>query len=735
MGKNKEATVGFWYYMGLHFGIAHGPVDAVQKVIVGDRDAWSGSVTSSSTITINAPELFGGEKREGGVDGSLDVLMGASNQTANTYLASQLGSPTPAYRGILSAVFNGKVTAINPYIKPWAFKVKRILQGWATGGAWYSAKAEISGDMNPAHIIYQCLTEPSWGMGYPEGAIDSTSFTAAADKLYTENFGLSILWNRQATIEEFLKVVLDHIGGLLYVTQDTGRFALKLIRDDYVKANLPQFGVSNLVAVTDYQRRGWGETVNEVTVVFNDAATNKESSITVQDLANVATQGQVVSQTRRYPGISNATLAQRVAMRDLRNISLPISRARLIANRVAWNLIPGDAIRLTWPEYSISDVVFRVVEVNRGTLTDGQITIEVIEDVYALPSNSYTQQQSGLWSAPNTAPAALTTRKMIEAPYYEIARTLSEADLAYLTSTSAYLQTLAARNAGDAFGYGIATNGGGSFEELGSGLTCPTAVLLSPVSPQVTTTTTLTSGIDLSQVRLNTYAILGDEYVQVTALNTTTGSITINRGVLDTVPVTHAAGTRIWFAQDFLGVDGVEYALSQVLQVRLLTRTSLGQLAIASAPTDSITLGRRQDRPYPPGNFTINGQQYPASVSSDGALNIAWSTRNRLTQTGSLVLQTSGNITAEAGTTYSVLVTNADTGATISSVTGLTTTSHSVAVMPSGSYNCRVQVWAVRSGIDSYQRQDFTFLFETISYRTTENGDQRITEGGDSRII
>ena len=38
--------------------------------------------------------------------------------------------------------------------------------------------------MNPAHIIYQCLTDTAWGMGYPTSALDDASFTAAANTLY-----------------------------------------------------------------------------------------------------------------------------------------------------------------------------------------------------------------------------------------------------------------------------------------------------------------------------------------------------------------------------------------------------------------------------------------------------------------------------------------------------------------------------------------------------------------------
>ena len=46
-GGSSSYVVGHRYYAGLHLAICHGPVDAVTRIIVGERTAWSGSITSS----------------------------------------------------------------------------------------------------------------------------------------------------------------------------------------------------------------------------------------------------------------------------------------------------------------------------------------------------------------------------------------------------------------------------------------------------------------------------------------------------------------------------------------------------------------------------------------------------------------------------------------------------------------------------------------------------------------
>lgn len=809
MGSSKKVTVGYRYYIGLHFGLCHGPVDAVQKVVVGEREAWVGEQTASGSVAINAPKLFGGDKREGGVVGQLDVLMGESTQVENSYLQSKLGAAIPAFRGILSAVWRGgQVTANNPYLKPWAFRVKRILQGWDGGSAWYPEKAEVngvtgeiigtwqyetipyhsnpgyeqltppgnwqgsttlplgfdssiwpwptpggwstpslsicwvkqtitgnftrlhismrcdngcllfangtfvgasnrnnvdiagndgnsydfvishsgvteilvkayseslagaqggnfldvvitplSGDMNPAHMIYQCLTDTQWGMGYPTTAIDSASFTAAANALFAENFGLSMLWNQQETIDQFISIILDHIGGILYVRPDTSTFALRLIRSDYDRNTLPLYGPTTLVAAESYQRQAWGETVNEITVVYTDGATGKDMPATVQDLANISVQGGVVAQTRNYPGIRNASLAQRVALRDLQAGSTPLASIKLTATRAAWQVFPGDVFRLSWPEYQVDDVVYRALNVNRGTLTDGQIIIDAVEDVFGLPDNTYLVEQPGGWVDPSQPPSAAPYRKLLEAPYWDLARNLTAADLDYVDPLSGYIQTLAVRPSGDAINYEIYTKvSSAAYEAAGNGDFCPSATVVGALT-KTTTAITLANGIDLDLVETGGYAIIDNEYVLVSAIDAGAGTATISRGLLDTVPTEHSAGARIWFADGDQGFSTTEYADGETVDVKLLPATGQGTLDISLAPVDSLTFDQRQYRPYAPGKLLLNSMAYPAWIDGDASqFSIGWAHRDRLAQTAYLVEQSESSIGPEAGTTYTLRI-------------------------------------------------------------------------------
>lgn len=118
MGSNsKPQVVGFRYSFDIHFAIGLA-IDELMEIRASGKTAWKGSVTSNQTIYINAPNLFGGDKGEGGIQGNLDVMFGEEDQAVNSRLAAALGGLVPAFRGFAGGFFSGLVTSINPYPKP-----------------------------------------------------------------------------------------------------------------------------------------------------------------------------------------------------------------------------------------------------------------------------------------------------------------------------------------------------------------------------------------------------------------------------------------------------------------------------------------------------------------------------------------------------------------------------------------------------------------------------------------
>lgn len=466
MGKSSGGTtVGYKYFFGIHMGIGRGPVDEILEVQVGGKTAWQGSITDSGDTEIDAPQLFGGDQQEGGVAGTMSVMMGKPDQTAIGALVSMLGHALPGFRGMCTAFFNGTVCSNSPYPQAWTFRVRRSKKGWADDNCWYPDKAtiELTGDaddtgdsdtgvappntsiaaMNPAHIIYECLTNRQWGRGLPSTALNIPSFTTAADTLFDEGFGLCLRWTRTDTILSFAQSVVDHIGAVIYSDPQTALITLKLIRGDYDPNSLPVFDSSSgLVEIQEADVSALGPGVNQIQVQYTDALTGLTGTGSAQNLASLkATGGVFNSLVKQYPGIPNLDLANRVAQRELKTNAMPLRKFTLICDRRAWNIPPAGLIRIKDLQRGIGDMVLRVGRVEGGTLQDGKITITAVQDVFSFPLTSFIGIEPPKWVQPNTVPA-IKRHETFEVPYFMLAANMSAADFAYVGKDDGYIGTV-----------------------------------------------------------------------------------------------------------------------------------------------------------------------------------------------------------------------------------------------------------------------------------------------------
>lgn len=701
----KKITVGYKYFLGLHMILSHGPVDKLIRVDVDGKTAWSGSSTGG-TITISADNLFGGEEREGGVSGKVDVEMGSSTQTTNSYLAARLGSAVPAYRGVFGVVLNQCYIGLNPYLKRWSFWASRIHTTSDGAVQWYDEKADIAGDMNPAHIIRECLTDSNWGMGYPAADIDNASFTAAADQMFSEGMGMSLLWDKSVALDDFLQTILKHIDGSIYVDRATGRFVLKLARGGYDIGSLLVLDEASVSRISDFKRNTLGELVNAVTVVYWDATTGQNNSVTVQDIALAAQQQAVIGTTKQFPGFTNGVIASKVATRSLRALSVPLASATIYTNRAAAALNVGDVFVLNWPQYGVQGLVMRVANIELGALGSNAIKIQALEDVFALTNAVYAPPPPSGWEDPNTAPAPVAHAVAMDAPYWEVVQTVGESQAQTLPATAGFAMVTGVRPSSDTLNAKIYSAPTGVYEEAGTVDFCPSAVTTATAT-RTQTVIPLTGGVDMDLISAGTYAVMGSELMRVDSASPT--SMTVGRAVLDTVPVEHPAGTRVYFADEFFNNDGFEYARGETAKLRLLPTTGLGALPLASAPVISVPITSRQSRPYVPGRFRVDGRQYPADFLGTKALDVTWAHRDRLQQTATLIDTDATNIGPEAGTTYTCrLLTGA--GAVIASHTGiaLNYTSFSLVEIGANVGPMKVQLWAVRDGLASHQTHEWT---------------------------
>ncbi len=679
MGKGGGSSIRVAEYrMSLHLGICAGPVDHISGIYGGEKEAWSGRLDEPGVININRDDLYGGIKKEGGMVGAVTFLPGRDDQVMPEFLAAKLGKTSAtchAYRrtasiflteqisaggsqigsgsgavvpigqwlsGAFSSLADGArkgfyLAANNPYLKPIWAKVARASWGLDTRYAklWRNANGEyVTGpteefDTNAAHIIFECLTDKVWGMGALASSIDVASFESAAYTLYNEGFGLSLMWSRSAKIEDFVGEILDHIEATLFINPRSGQLTLKLLRFDYDPDSLPVFNNDNAV-ITNFARKHWGETINEIVVTWTNPKTENEETTTAQDLANIAMQGGVVSDGRNYYGVRSAALAQALAERDLRAASYPLASCDVELDRRAWALLPGDVVKLESPEDNIGSIIMRVGPINYGQPGQGKIRISLAEDVFSLATAEYvtpppTEHEDG---SEDPAPAAFDYEFTL--PYFVLAGTLGPTAAEAVPYPTVYAGVLAGQTGADTASFDLVgtvvdTVGNVSTANLGTFIISAHAVLGDDIPAQVTTIIESFSGVTQGEgPTLGGFVVIGnsdqpESVVELAVIETIDGDgYHLRRGILDTVPRPWDAGTEVWFVADAF-VDTDQRAAFEEVEYRIRTRTSRGTLPLADAPIEEVTLTERPHLPTRPAKVAFGLGELPFGWQATGA--------------------------------------------------------------------------------------------------------------------
>jgi len=725
-GKGKSQTIGYRYFMTVQYGLCRGPVDEIVQIKAADKSAWpyreggnyyDSTITGDRVTSIDAPELFGGEKAEGGIQGSMSALMGTASQIYPDWFKGLLGGDVPDFRGVVSVIFDGMICALNPYPKKWSFRLRRTTSGW-DGPVWrpdlatiWLAGGQIKA-MNPAHILYECITNRAWGRGYDRSRIGDVSWNAAASTLYTEGFGLCMRWSRQDSLESFIQEVLDHIGGALYVNRETGLLDLDLIRDDYNVNDLPLFDRnSGLLSVDQSEAATQADAISEVIVKYRDILANGTQEIRAQNLALIQSNEGTSSKTNTYDGIPIVSLAARVAQRDLRTLSASTNRYTVKLDRRAWRIHPGQVFRVSDPDMGIQNLVLRAGKIKDGTLTSGTITVEAALDVFGLSSTAFVSSENPAWVPPVSTPQVIPVRLIREATYQELIGQLSPADLAILDVNASALVTAGLRVSQMLLNYSIATRiGSENFAVRGSEAFAPGCVCDGAIG-YYDTSVAFKNGVDVGLMNAGSLVQVGTEILQIVNINLDStgiaGTFTVRRGCVDTVPTPHADATYIIFLGEYAGTDSREYVTSDVVEVKLLSSSSSATLDPVLAPTDTLSVVGRQGRPYVPGAVTINGTPAFNNVAVTSNFRIDWAHRDRKMQSDQIVSHWDANVGPEPGTTYTLRFFSSS-NALIRTISGITDNFRAFTSADNTLTGAMfVELEAVRGGLGSFQRYRF----------------------------
>lgn len=725
--KAKKSVVGHRYYRSVSLGLCHGVIDAVRSIRVKDKVAWSGNLRrnengTSAFGTVTASGLFGGEDLEGGVAGVFEIGFGGFNQqlvgvnsdgttTASALLAKGVAKPFlpkmgTHYRGLAVLNLHDFYWGTNPYLGDVAVEVERYWRDW------FPEVAQIGIDSNPAHIIYECVVNDQWGLGYSADEIDDDSMRVAAGKLFSEKLGLSQTWSEQQPIDEFIGTILPQIDGSFYFNARTGKWALKLVRPgDPVKLRLDP---SNF-KLTSFNRRALGETVNELTVRYVSPETEEFVAITIQDTANIAATGQTIPGTKNYPGVRSEALAGKLGLRDLASVSATLAGCEGVANREAWHLNPGDLVELVWPAHNIELIRMRVSSTTFAQ-DSNDIKLILLEDVFGQDLSSFTGDNESGWEDTRQPPGQFDVLVPFELPYWFVFQSTAGVNPEVETTYAAVLPVSANKNVQSVSMYALKEGPTSSEYELSdTDNTTPSALLAADLPKEVSSVASIlmTSVTGQDRVPPDSYAVLGDgdgaEIVRM--LGSVGPSIALQRGIMDTQPLAWPQGTRIYFiGEGLFPLDPLPRSMAEVVDYKLTMQTSTGQTELSEVPVTSAVLDGRQGRPYPVANVTIAGTYWPTTVNVSAAgITVSWSTRNRLLQNGPFQLSwNEPSVAPEVGATVLVFIMQG--GSVVQSVL-VSDPAVNTAVLPSAGLvggAATIYVRTLRDSLENYQDYQHT---------------------------
>jgi hypothetical protein len=733
MGKGGSGgqTTGYRYMMSLLFGMGRGPINELVEIEAGDKKAWQGNLSDDTVQSINKPNLFGGDEKEGGIVGKFRLFPGRFDQVlpgAAPGLPSvkdSIGGLVSEFRNVTMLWFDGEISAMNPYPKEWKFRLRRSNAGWYNDEPWYPKLARIlmAGGaihaMNPAHIIYQCLTDTSWGRGLDPSKIDVNSFVLAANTLCDEGFGLCFLWQRDGTdVDEFILEVREHIAAELYLDPETGLMTLKLLRKDYVAEDLPLFTPSSgLLEVTDDDSASQDATFNEMIGTGYDPITNQPFNIRAYNNAARQSQGAPNSQKKSYDGIPTRELMARVLQRELKLHASGLKKVNVALDRRAWRIRPGMCFRIQDTRRGIQSMILRAVEITDGGSKSGRIQIKAMEDVYGLPDTAFVTPVDSSWVPPQQDAQPAAAERLIEANYRDL-RVKMPATAINDAVGEGVIATVALAPDATMYEYDLATKAAGEtdFVVRNHGAFTGAATLLGPIGPY-DTEFTLTGVTDFNTSTLVGQAVLcDDEEIGVTAWDEATGEITVKRGVGDTIPVAHAAGATVWTLDDDAISDLREYLPGETVEAKVLTRSVADILELSEAATLSLEVVGRWNMPYPPGDVRVAGDPALTLTGEHPTpFDLTWVHRDRLLQDDQLVGHDEASMGPEAGTTYTVRIYDSATPTvairTVTAIAGELWTYDAAMWAADGSpTSIFIELESERDGLVSYQHYRFSVV-------------------------
>ena len=357
------------------------------------------------------------------------------------------------------------------------------------------------------------------------------------------------------------------------------------------------------------------------------------------DVGNITMQGRVSSKTIQMGLFTINENAVWAGQNQLQKESYPFATISIPVNRNLFKLQVGDPFLFSFAKYGISNEVYRVLTIRENGLSDENITIQAMEDIFykttKIENANYTIPDDERIGPVDYLVDPLTIQKVIEAPF--------------VLSSTIKLIPLACRNSDYLLGFNsyLSIDVGASYSLLSKSYNLVpygTLNVAYGLTYQIDSDIGIVVDFVQDQEKLETVSwaevlagnknigLLGNEIISFTAINPITenqyGLTGIIRGRFGTEIEAHSSGETFYVLNPNLGLLSHSEIVAGVdRKIKLVPYNIKLSGAIADATAIDISITGKAKTPYNPINFVANGVSFAARYDTDIVL--SWSARKR----------------------------------------------------------------------------------------------------------
>lgn len=561
-------------------------------------------------------------------------------------------------------------------------------------------------DINIVHEIYGLLVDDT-ALGLPKEMIDDVNFRRAADRIFSEQLGVSLAFTDK-DCSEAISELCAHGDMGLRLNRQLNQYQLVLFRDDWFSQNEIHTLPERSIVEIDLNFKKIKDIPNRVDVKYYNRTKMDTSSFSISDVGRIkSNKNRVNPVSLEFPYFYKFRNASIVANWQLKRMSSILWTGTVETNHLdarLWNKY--DLVKLYWSNKWSDYVIVRILNI---TISD-TVTFEFEEFIPFLNDAAEPSAPDDLVPKPSKDILDLDYITF-EVPYYDLIMNFDADEVNRWIESDPYT----------AFISGIATQRQISspnasvylrneeldpYEKVLSSSYVGSATLAE--SLYATDSYIVVNGFEGAAV--GSRILLQGEWMIFKSYDATNKRIHVARACLDTYPTSIVfddemvnLGQYKLYIYDSLDIINTKYSINAQPHVVMVASSPLGEGKLPEGPKQVFTIGRAS-KPYPPANIKIqdfSAVQWDTIIVNAAVDNvISWSHRNKFQQTVPTmpISWFDPSITKEAGVTYTVQVIQLDYVAF-----EITDVEEDHIVIPANTLIATqdIVIWSSKNGIDS----------------------------------